>query len=65
MKIVSKALACRLNISSIVNENQVAYVNNRFFQVKGLDYNLVHNILELHNALIQTQLTTSKTKRDI
>ena len=28
-------------------------------------YNLVHNILELYNALIQTRLTTSKTKRDI
>ena len=29
------------------------------------DYNLVHNILELYNVLIQTRLTTSKTKRDI
>ena len=28
-------------------------------------YNLVHNILELYNVLIQTRLTTSKTKRDI
>ena len=27
--------------------------------------NLVHNILELCNVLIQTRLTTSKTKRDI
>ena len=31
MKTISKALACRLNISTIVNENQVAYVNNSFF----------------------------------
>ena len=29
------------------------------------DYNHGHNILELYNVLIQTQLTTSKTKRDI
>ena len=28
-------------------------------------YNLVHNILELYNVLIETWLTTSKTKRDI
>ena len=28
-------------------------------------YNLGHNILELYNVLIQTRLTTSKTKRDI
>ena len=27
--------------------------------------NLGHNILELYNVLVQTQLTTSKTKRDI
>ena len=27
--------------------------------------NLGHNILELYNVLIQTRLTTSKTKRDI
>ena len=30
-----------------------------------LIYNLGHNILELYNVLKQTQLTTSKTKRDI
>ena len=29
------------------------------------NYNLGHNILELYNVLIQTRLTTSKTKRDI
>ena len=29
------------------------------------NYNLVHNILELYNVLIQTRLTTNKTKRDI
>ena len=27
--------------------------------------NLGHNIFELYNVLIQTRLTTSKTKRDI
>ena len=30
-----------------------------------ITYNLGHNILELYNGLIQTRLTTSKTKRDI
>ena len=29
------------------------------------DYNLGHNILEPYNVLIETRLTTSKTKRDI
>ena len=28
-------------------------------------YNHGHNILEFYNVLIQTRLTTSKTKRDI
>ena len=28
-------------------------------------YNLGHNILELYNVLVQIQLTTSKTIRDI
>ena len=28
-------------------------------------YNHGHNILEIYNVLIQTQLTTSKTKGDI
>ena len=28
-------------------------------------YNLGHNILYLYNVLVQIQLTTSKTKRDI
>ena len=28
-------------------------------------YNLGHNIFELYNVLVQIQLTTSKTKRDI
>ena len=28
-------------------------------------YNLGHNILELYNVLVQIQLTTSKTKRDL
>ena len=28
-------------------------------------YSHGHNILELYNVLIQTRLTTSKTKRDI
>ena len=29
------------------------------------NYNLGDNILDLYNVLIQTRLTTSKTKRDI
>ena len=28
-------------------------------------YNLGHNILKLYNVLIQTRITTSKTKRDM
>ena len=34
-------------------------------QPAKLSYNLDHNILELYNVLVQIQLTTSKTKRDI
>ena len=34
-------------------------------QPAKLSYNLDHNILELYIVLVQIQLTTSKTKRDI
>ena len=34
-------------------------------QVKRLTYSHDNNILELYNILLQTRLTTSKTKRDI
>ena len=30
-----------------------------------LNFNLGHNILEFYHVLIQTRLTTSKTKRDV
>ena len=36
-----------------------------FPKILGNNYNLGHNILEHYNVLIQTQLTTSKAKRDI
>ena len=43
-----------------------ATIRNKFTQVVNLiTYNLGHNILELYKVLIQTQLTTSKTKRGI
>ena len=50
MKLISKVLASRLTsvISSIVNENQVAYVNNRFISEKG---RLISDILEINNSL--------------
>ena len=32
---------------------------------KTISDNVVHNIFEFYNVLRQTQLTTSKTKRDI
>ena len=50
MKLISKVLASRLTsvISSIVNENQVAYVNNRFISECG---RLISHILEITNSL--------------
>ena len=50
MKLISKVLASRLTsvISSIVNENQVAYVNNRFISEKG---RLISDIIEINNSL--------------
>ena len=46
MKLISKVLASCLKsvISSIVNENQVAYVNNRFISESG---GLISDVLEI------------------
>ena len=50
MKLISKVLASRLKsvISTIVNENQVAYVNNRFISESG---RLISDALEITNSL--------------
>ena len=50
MKLILKVLASHLKsvISSIVNENQVAYVNNRF--ISECD-RLISDILEITNSL--------------
>ena len=50
VKLISKVLASRLKsvISSIVNENQVAYVNNRFISESG---RLISDVLEITNSL--------------
>ena len=50
MKLISKVLASRLKsvISSVVNENQVAYVNNRFIHESG---RLIPDVLEITNSL--------------
>ena len=44
---------------------KIIYSAVHYFCKKVLSYNHGHNILELYNVLIQTGLTTSKTKRDI
>ena len=50
MTLISKVLAGRLKsvISSIVNENQVAYVNNRFISDNG---RLISDVLEITSSL--------------
>ena len=50
IKLISKVLASHLKIvvSSIVNENQVAYVNNRFIRESG---RLIPDVLEITNSL--------------
>ena len=50
MKLISKVLASRLKgvISTIANENQVAYVNNRFISESG---KLICDVLEITNSL--------------
>ena len=49
LKLISKVLASRLKsvISTIVNENQVAYVNNRFISESG---RLISDVLEITNS---------------
>ena len=48
MKLISKVLASHVKrvISNIVNENQVAYVNNRFISESG---RLIPDVLEITN----------------
>ena len=50
MKLISKVLASRLKgvISTIANENQVAYVSNRFISESG---KLISDVLEITNSL--------------
>ena len=63
MKLVSKVLASRLKsvISSIVNENQVAYVSNRFISESG---RLISDILKITNSLdIEGILITADTEK--
>ena len=50
IKLISKVLASCLKcvISSIVNENQVTYVNNRFISKSG---RLMHDVLKITNSL--------------
>ena len=50
MKLISKVLASRLKsaISSTVNENHVAYVNNRFISESS---RLISDVLEITNSL--------------
>ena len=50
MKLISNVLASRLKsvISTIVDENQVAYVNNRFISESG---RLISDVLEITNSL--------------
>ena len=40
------------------------FIDGIWFKNRDI-FNLGHNILELYNFLIQTRLTTSKTKRDM
>ena len=65
--------------TSVVSKHESIYslrnslvhcINKQIYKYFGLNersdnYNHGHNILELYNVLIQTRLTTSKTKRDI
>ena len=50
MKLISKVLASRLKsvISSIVDENQVAYINNRLISETG---RLISDVLKITNSL--------------
>ena len=50
MKLITKVLASRLTsvISTIVNENQVAYINNRFISESG---RLISDVLEITKSL--------------
>ena len=63
MKLISKVLVSRLKsvISFIVNESQVAYVNNRFISESG---GLISDLLEITNSLdIKRVLMTVNTEK--
>ena len=58
MKLISNVLASRLKsvISTIVDENQVAYVNNRFISESGRllpDVPEITNFLEIEGILMK------------
>ena len=60
MKLISTVLAGRLKvISTIVNENQVAYVNNRFITESG---RLIFDVLEITNSLDIERLSVTVDK---
>ena len=65
MKLIWKVLASRLKSvnSTRVNENQVAYVNNRFISESG---RLISDVLEITNSLdIEGLLMTVDRKKDL
>ena len=52
---ITKIVSCRVEFSPSWNIGLLL----------GLDYNPVHNILELYNVLVQVRVAISKTKLDI
>ena len=65
MKLISKVLAGCLKsvISSIVNENQVAYINNRFISESG---RLISDVLKITNSLdIEGLLIDSRYRKSL
>ena len=65
MKLISKILASCLKsvISTIANENQVAYVSNMFIGESG---RLISDVLEITNSLdIEGLLMTVDRKKDL
>ena len=65
VKLISKILASCLKsvISTIANENQVAYVSNRFIGESG---RLISDVLEITNSLdIEGLLMTVDRKKDL
>ena len=65
VKLISKIIASCLKsvISTIANENQVAYVSNRFIGESG---RLISDVLEITNSLdIEGLLMTVDRKKDL